>query len=858
MVKDKKNRRKRKRRQAVDVKKSKQIDRIMNLKVKHNMSDAEMEDIVRTTCESEEEADEILRIVRKQFRAGYCAIRLHGCEGCEDYFWLYKENHDCPICGNSAGRYKTGGEPTQEVFYFPVMTRLEQMYKSEDWRHAIRYPERRPKRYARSDVFDGSVYKKLRRDAGKCDDFLAIGYCADGIPADKRISRTILPGIASILNYDPRIRQKECNMLLTMLMPPKLPTKSAHKFYSILEDELHQLYYKGIAGGKLKGALVMLRADQKGKEFDLGLRNCTSYDAPCSVCEMLGDPGYGPFKTVRVGNWRRFLPATHRYRRDDSFGAHELRAPPPYRTKKNSIEGVEISEHPHTPLSYYNGYQSLPLLSGLPYYQPFVQSGSDLSHNLANFFKEVFAQIHPKEGEVSKWRSEADSSGKFTEIGKNAEQHLDPEVARTLAHLDVEDMRVTELEEFAKIIGVQHTGNKRELQDRIRQVFQTFAATGTAVVSVGKGRIPWVFTKDQIRLVDERFKGIVLPHNCSAFCTTKAGLFKSRTSCWRMVSKMQVFFMLPVLFLDTIEQLRLSLEKLVHGLTLLVGRVLSERRRHDKGYLTCFRHISVRDKNQAGTFITEAMSEYEKMSPPSSQKSHMHQFVHYPRSVDHLGSLGGTWMFGDERRNKVIKNMATQRKHCEASIARVYSERVRTENVIVNPKPVSLETCCIHNRCSKSYADTDPQLSEQLKKIFDEKYSVHMDPNLWMVHTRASIGGVMFTAGEDIHGVKRHSKEKMLRCGSVITVVAGNRSLYAWVERFLSFDSIHVAHVKWLPVPDYPTGSPVVVRLKRGGVKPNMKFIVELVDIDPSSISLLHVDSGIYVMRMKGIDTMPV
>ena len=120
----------------------------------------------------------------------------------------------------------------------------------------------------------------------------------------------------------------------------------------------------------------------------------------------------------------------------------------------------------------------------------------------------------------------------------------------------------------------------------------------------------------------------------------------------------------------------------------------------------------------------------------------------------------------------------------------------------------------------------------------------------------ASDGCVIFTAGEDIHGVKRNSNEKMLRCGSVITVVAGNRSLYAWVERFLSFDKIHLAHVKWIPVPDYPTGSPVVVRLKRGGVKPNMNCIVELVNIDPSSISLLHGDSDIYVMRMKGIDTM--
>ena len=44
-----------------------------------------------------------------------------------------------------------------------------------------------------------------------------------------------------------------------------------HKFYELLEEELHQLFYAGIAGVKLKGDLLMSRGDQKGKEFDLGL-----------------------------------------------------------------------------------------------------------------------------------------------------------------------------------------------------------------------------------------------------------------------------------------------------------------------------------------------------------------------------------------------------------------------------------------------------------------------------------------------------------------------------------------------------------------------------------------------------------
>jgi len=157
----------------------------------------------------------------------------------------------------------------------------------------------------------------------------------------------------SVLNYDPRVRHKKENFLLTFLMPPKLPTASAHKFYELLHEELETLYYVGIAKGALKGALVMLRNDQKGKEFDLGLRSCTSYDAPCSVCEIMADPGCGPFTKVSVGGYRKFLPEDHPYRRDPRFGDPELGPPPRRRNKIRSQEGVQIASDVESPLPYY-------------------------------------------------------------------------------------------------------------------------------------------------------------------------------------------------------------------------------------------------------------------------------------------------------------------------------------------------------------------------------------------------------------------------------------------------------------------------------------------------------------------------
>ena len=157
----------------------------------------------------------------------------------------------------------------------------------------------------------------------------------------------------------------------------------------------------------------------------------------------------------------------------------------------------------------------------------------------------------------------------------------------------------------------------------------------------------------------------------------------------------------------------------------------------------------------------------------------------------------------------MVKDMAKQRKYCEASIARVYSEHVFGTPVIPRPPPVELDTRCNDTRRSKQYEDTNARVSALLEIMVREEYTgAHVDVRLWRVRKKATIGGVEYTSGEDIRGVRK-AGEHMSRCGSVITLVRGGRSLYAWVICFMSYDRIHVAHVEWLPISDYPNGSPV-------------------------------------------------
>ena len=202
--------------------------------------------------------------------------------------------------------------------------------------------------------------------------------------------------------------------------------------------------------------------------------------------------------------------------------------------------------------------------------------------------------------------------------------------------------------------------------------------------------------------------------------------------------------------------------------------------------------------------------------------------------------------------------MAKQRKHCEASIARVYSEYLRAGQLVCDPPPISLDTRCVDSKHTKPYDPTSDgdDVSLFLARLTRQEYNgVEIDVRLWTVHSRAKVSGVEFTSGQPMTGVRRLN-EKMFRCGSVITSVRGSRSLYAWVIRFLSFDRIHVAHVRWLAEPEYPSGNPLLCRLNAHLPPPPEPCIVPLVDIDPSSVALLHEDTHVYMMRMNGINTM--
>ena len=198
--------------------------------------------------------------------------------------------------------------------------------------------------------------------------------------------------------------------------------------------------------------------------------------------------------------------------------------------------------------------------------------------------------------------------------------------------------------------------------------------------------------------------------------------------------------------------------------------------------------------------------------------------------------------------------MSKHRGRCEASIARVYSEHAVGRDKIISPDPVSFETGVTDR--FKPHRVLNHDIHRLLIDIVTRECGTRPNVDQFRVYKRGKIGGKFFTSGEPLSGVRR-VREKMFRCGSVFTMVCRGRSIYGRMKRFISCNHINMVEVEWLPIPEYPIGIPVVVRLGFYNNCPVQPPVVLLDDIDPSPVSLLHDHDNncLYVMRMIGIDT---
>ena len=136
----------------------------------------------------------------------------------------------------------------------------------------------------------------------------------------------------------------------------------------------------------------------------------------------------------------------------------------------------------------------------------------------------------------------------------------------------------------------------------------------------------------------------------------------------------------------------------------------------------------------------------------------------------------------------------------------------------------------------------------------------HCQNSVVYEHCGATVCGKRFHSGELLRVGKR--------CGSVVTSVVGGRSRYGLVRKFFRVFCLcrrvyDYSVVAWLPYPIYPDGNPLTVIINVGvrGVNYYLRgegSVLSLDNIQPSRVLVEMDPPNILVMRMEGLDTLPV
>ena len=93
------------------------------------------------------------------------------------------------------------------------------------------------------------------------------------------------------------------------------------------------------------------------------------------------------------------------------------------------------------------------------------------------FLQEVFNLINPDVSMTAKWRREAAASGCHAQICTRVPRTIEPDVANELRGLDIDQLRLVDLRELARIVGVSPSGRKEDVKLRLAPLIQSINGT---------------------------------------------------------------------------------------------------------------------------------------------------------------------------------------------------------------------------------------------------------------------------------------------------------------------------------------------------------------------------------------------
>lgn len=414
-------------------------------------------------------------------------------EACVNDCLLYRDQHsnlsECPVCKEPR---KENGRSRKIFTYMPLGPRLARWHGTFNLCKLLYAKEIKVTQTGfLRDFTDGNICKswyEAEHIFGDKDPELCVplSLFTDGVNPNKNMvcQKSMWPIMLTWITLPPSIRQLLGPMLLMGIIPSGkkgAEPKSLDPYLSVVVDELLSLtefpVYNSYHSAPMTVRVALLQylcdIPAYSKVMHLtghaGLRSCPYCREVGHYCKHLN-------KTIHISS-RRFLENNHPLRNEDGFaisGKEKRGKPLPYTMEEEKQLRIEYERKPNNSQKASHqkstGLIGHYILEKLPYHNRMQQMSADGMHTIADFISNVMDMLVGKCNE-EKVKSCEKAFQRFGEIWDSdiTEEHVEPP-------------------------------KKKKKK----------ANTQSSVLSPGR---PWVLTKANIRIADERASSIEYSHN---------------------------------------------------------------------------------------------------------------------------------------------------------------------------------------------------------------------------------------------------------------------------------------------------------------------------------------------------------
>ena len=464
-----------------------------------------------------------------------------------------------------------------------------------------------------SDLCDTPRWKRIAGPPTPTLTRILYQLCVDAFPwSGRKHQGSVKPSQIKLNSLPPYVRDKAKYIIVQMLVPAKLKTAAAKKYYDFAARfEMNELHNVGVDGVRL--LMYGTSLDTPGRRELLAMTSVQSF-YPCPHCLHVWQPG---LTRPIAGGYRRFLPIGHPWRQKSWwFKGHKYefrdieRRPPPYRRTDALVARMVARARPGRPCC---GHKAEPFLS--------EWEGADWERSMCDPMHDIKCFL---EGTVKCLVGKA-SDGVYKSWGAKDSRHR-----------------------------------------RTCQAFGMFKdfADGTSTLP------PWRLTKDQVKVMDERVRRMWWPHYTDLLTRDGQSFWIKPDRMWKAKHKwFCLMAILPTCLNGYVRALHMSLIYIINALKSLMGQVYSAIEAMRRGEEPGTRSINVPLIEFLGHQLIYGLTLLEGSYPIDHLNPALHHIVHYGHQTANVGILLWVALNTFERSNRRMKNLVRNNQAPEASLA---------------------------------------------------------------------------------------------------------------------------------------------------------------------------------------------